>query len=186
MASSRDQLLQSAEKYVAKGKLDQALKDYLRVLEENPKDIATLNRVGDLALIEPKAFGLGLESQRGVKAMRAVGCVSLVRQKLNFIATSRSGVFQHSAHDARRDPLAPIGECHHHSFNERRRRAPISEVRHDQQRRGSHRIAIYLREVDRQIRRGHHACPCLLLDLRRGAGKDSTLIALRVHPKQRH
>src|SRR6202162_3871784 len=48
MASSRDQLLQSAEKYVAKGKLDQALKDYLRVLEENPKDIATLNRVGDL------------------------------------------------------------------------------------------------------------------------------------------
>ena len=48
MASSRDQLLQSAEKHVAKGKLDQALKDYLRVLEENPKDIATLNRVGDL------------------------------------------------------------------------------------------------------------------------------------------
>src|SRR6478672_6835996 len=48
MATSRDQLLQSAEKHVAKGKLDQALKDYLRVLDENPKDIATLNRVGDL------------------------------------------------------------------------------------------------------------------------------------------
>jgi tetratricopeptide (TPR) repeat protein len=48
MATSRDQLLQSAEKHVGKGKLDQALKDYLRVLDENPKDIATLNRVGDL------------------------------------------------------------------------------------------------------------------------------------------
>ena len=48
MATSRDQLLQSAEKHVAKGKLDQALKDYLRVLDDNPKDIATLNRVGDL------------------------------------------------------------------------------------------------------------------------------------------
>src|ERR1700730_11801415 len=48
MATTRDQLLQSAEKYAAKGKLGSALKDYLRVLEENPKDIATLNRVGDL------------------------------------------------------------------------------------------------------------------------------------------
>ncbi|MEP7131747.1 MAG: tetratricopeptide repeat protein, partial [Acidobacteriota bacterium] len=48
MATSRDQLLQSAEKYVGKGKLEQALKEYLRVLDDNPKDIATLNRVGDL------------------------------------------------------------------------------------------------------------------------------------------
>ena len=31
-----------------KGKLDQALKDYLRVLDDNPKDIPTLNKVGDL------------------------------------------------------------------------------------------------------------------------------------------
>ncbi|HTD51906.1 MAG TPA: tetratricopeptide repeat protein [Thermoanaerobaculia bacterium] len=48
MAASRDQLLQSAEKSLAKGKLDQALKDYLRVLDDNPKDIPTLNKVGDL------------------------------------------------------------------------------------------------------------------------------------------
>src|SRR5262249_20664312 len=32
MATNRDQLLQSAEKHVSRGKLDQALKDYLRVL----------------------------------------------------------------------------------------------------------------------------------------------------------
>ena len=48
MASSKDQILQSAEKFLAKGKLDQALKEYLRLLDENPKDVATLNRVGDL------------------------------------------------------------------------------------------------------------------------------------------
>jgi tetratricopeptide (TPR) repeat protein len=48
MAATRDQLLQAAEKAVAKGKLDQALKDYLRVLDDNPRDIATLNKVGDL------------------------------------------------------------------------------------------------------------------------------------------
>jgi pilus assembly protein FimV len=45
---TRDQLLRSAEKFIAKGKPEQALKDYLRVLGENPRDISTLNRVGDL------------------------------------------------------------------------------------------------------------------------------------------
>jgi len=45
---TRDQLLRSAEKHIARGKFDQALKDYLRVLDENPRDISTLNKVGDL------------------------------------------------------------------------------------------------------------------------------------------
>ncbi len=48
MAVNREQVLQSAEKLLARGKLDQALKEYLRVLEENSKDISTLNKVGDL------------------------------------------------------------------------------------------------------------------------------------------
>src|SRR5262245_56740351 len=48
MAVNREQVLQSAEKLLARGKLDQALKEYLRVLEDNPKDISTLNKVGDL------------------------------------------------------------------------------------------------------------------------------------------
>jgi tetratricopeptide (TPR) repeat protein len=46
--ANRDQILQGAEKLLVKGKLDSALKEYLRVLEENPKDISTLNKVGDL------------------------------------------------------------------------------------------------------------------------------------------
>ena len=46
--ANRDQILQGAEKLLARGKLDAALKEYLRVLEENPKDISTLNKVGDL------------------------------------------------------------------------------------------------------------------------------------------
>jgi pilus assembly protein FimV len=45
---TRDQLLRSAEKHIARGKLEQALKDYLRVVAENPRDISTLNKVGDL------------------------------------------------------------------------------------------------------------------------------------------
>jgi tetratricopeptide (TPR) repeat protein len=45
---TRDQLLRSAEKHIAKGKFEAALKDYLRVVDENPRDISTLNKVGDL------------------------------------------------------------------------------------------------------------------------------------------
>ena len=46
--ANRDQLLRSAEKNIARGRFDQALKDYLRVLDDNPRDISTLNKVGDL------------------------------------------------------------------------------------------------------------------------------------------
>jgi tetratricopeptide (TPR) repeat protein len=45
---TRDQLLRSADKHIAKGKFEQALKDYLQVLDDNPRDISTLNKVGDL------------------------------------------------------------------------------------------------------------------------------------------
>ncbi|MGA7991182.1 MAG: hypothetical protein WCC53_07120, partial [Thermoanaerobaculia bacterium] len=47
-ATKRDALLASAEKSLQKGKVDSALKDYLKVLEETPGDINILNKVGDL------------------------------------------------------------------------------------------------------------------------------------------
>ncbi|MFI5180265.1 MAG: tetratricopeptide repeat protein [Thermoanaerobaculia bacterium] len=48
MASKRETLTASAEKALQKGKVDSALKDYLKVLEEVPGDINILNKVGDL------------------------------------------------------------------------------------------------------------------------------------------
>jgi len=48
MASKRDALVASAEKSLAKGKVDSALKDYQKVLEEIPGDVSILNKVGDL------------------------------------------------------------------------------------------------------------------------------------------
>jgi tetratricopeptide (TPR) repeat protein len=48
MASKRDMLVASAEKSLAKGRVDSALKDYQRVLEEIPGDVNILNKVGDL------------------------------------------------------------------------------------------------------------------------------------------
>lgn len=47
---NKEQLVQSAEKNVARGKLDLAIKEYERVLEESPRDASTLNRIGDLWL----------------------------------------------------------------------------------------------------------------------------------------
>src|SRR5207247_11468765 len=38
----------SAEKLVAKGKIEPAIKEYERLLEDNPNDVNTLNRIGDL------------------------------------------------------------------------------------------------------------------------------------------
>lgn len=48
MASKRDALVASAEKSLAKGKVDSALKDYQKVLEETPGDVNILNKAGDL------------------------------------------------------------------------------------------------------------------------------------------
>ena len=50
MAGSRDRIVQSAEKNLSRGRLDQALSDYLRLLKEHPKDTFALNKAGDLCV----------------------------------------------------------------------------------------------------------------------------------------
>ncbi|MFP5287633.1 MAG: tetratricopeptide repeat protein, partial [Thermoanaerobaculia bacterium] len=48
MALQREQVVQAAEKYVSRGKIEPAIREYRKLLDENPNDINTLNRVGDL------------------------------------------------------------------------------------------------------------------------------------------
>ncbi len=48
MAVQRDKVIASAEKLVAKGKIEAAIKEYERLLDDNPNDVNTLNRIGDL------------------------------------------------------------------------------------------------------------------------------------------
>ena len=48
MAIKRDVIVQNAEKLVAKGKIEAAIKEYLKLVEDNPNDTNILNRVGDL------------------------------------------------------------------------------------------------------------------------------------------
>ena len=51
MAVRRDAVLATAEKLLSKGKYDAALKEYVRLLEENPNDILVLNKVGDIYVL---------------------------------------------------------------------------------------------------------------------------------------
>jgi tetratricopeptide (TPR) repeat protein len=48
MAIQREQVVQAAEKLVSRGKIEAAIREYKKVLAENPNDANTLNRVGDL------------------------------------------------------------------------------------------------------------------------------------------
>jgi tetratricopeptide (TPR) repeat protein len=48
MAATREQVVQAAEKYVARGKIEPAIREYRKLLADNPNDINTLNRIGDL------------------------------------------------------------------------------------------------------------------------------------------
>lgn len=48
MAPTREQIVQTAEKFVSRGKIEAAIREYKKVLAENPNDNNTLNRVGDL------------------------------------------------------------------------------------------------------------------------------------------
>ncbi len=48
MALQRDKIVGNAEKLVARGKIEPAIREYERLLDENPNDVNTLNRIGDL------------------------------------------------------------------------------------------------------------------------------------------
>ncbi len=48
MAQTREQVVQAAEKFVARGKIEPAIREYRKLLADHPNDINTLNRIGDL------------------------------------------------------------------------------------------------------------------------------------------
>ncbi|MGD2114421.1 MAG: hypothetical protein PVG07_05175 [Acidobacteriota bacterium] len=64
LKTSREKVVKNAEKYVSRGKIASAIKEYLKVLDEDPDDISTLNRVGDLyARIDRNSEAIELFSQ---------------------------------------------------------------------------------------------------------------------------
>jgi len=48
LRASREKVVHNAEKLISRGKIESGIKEYRKLLSENPNDISTLNRVGDL------------------------------------------------------------------------------------------------------------------------------------------
>ncbi len=49
-ADSKSKLLQDAERYMLRGKVQQAIGEYLKIVKSDPNDVLTLNTIGDLYL----------------------------------------------------------------------------------------------------------------------------------------
>jgi len=47
---SKDKILKNAEKFIREGKLDKAIEEYKKIVEENPSDWSTISLVGDLCI----------------------------------------------------------------------------------------------------------------------------------------
>ena len=73
MAIDRDAALKKAEKFLRQGRLDQAIGEYLKVIEEQPRDWSTINAVGDL-LVRSGQVESGMNG-----ADEAVGAVSRIK-----------------------------------------------------------------------------------------------------------
>lgn len=48
MAANKDKTRAAAQKYLQKGQLDKAIREYQRLVEDDPKDVRTLLKIGDL------------------------------------------------------------------------------------------------------------------------------------------
>jgi tetratricopeptide (TPR) repeat protein len=48
MALNQAKVLKNAEKYLRQGKIDAAIAEYQQLVQENPKDLNTINKIGDL------------------------------------------------------------------------------------------------------------------------------------------
>jgi tetratricopeptide (TPR) repeat protein len=60
VAIDRDATLKKAEKFLRQGRLDQAIGEYLRIIQEQPRDWSTINAVGDL-LVRAGQLESGIE-----------------------------------------------------------------------------------------------------------------------------
>ncbi len=47
---SKDKILKNAEKFIREGKLDKAIEEYKKIVDENPSDWSTISLVGDLCI----------------------------------------------------------------------------------------------------------------------------------------
>jgi tetratricopeptide (TPR) repeat protein len=121
MSGARDRLIQSAEKHLSRGRLDQALKDYLRLLEEHPGDSFALNKAGDLCVrMGRPADGIGHFS-RIAEAFSTDGFflkAIAIYKKINKIDPTRLDVYERLAELYARQGLTQDARSHYQTLAE--------------------------------------------------------------------
>lgn len=111
------------------------------------------------AEVQTESFGFSDETQPGVDRVRAIEAVAFVREQLDLVAASTSGVAERCLDDRGRDPTSAMRRYDHDCLDERRRRTVVGDVRHQHHRRCPHRVMFDLGEIDAQIRGCHHPMP---------------------------
>ena len=97
MAIKRDKILKTAEKLVQKGKLDQAIREYEKLLEASPNDSNTVNRLGDLygrVGDVDKAVGLYERVARQFADQGFLPKAIAIYKKINRLAPQRLDIFE--------------------------------------------------------------------------------------------
>lgn len=121
MAGARDRLIQSAEKHLSRGRLDQALKDYLDLLKEHPSDSFALNKAGDLCVrIGRPADGIGHFS-RIAETFSTDGFflkAIAIYKKINKIDPTRLDVYDRLAELYARQGLTQDARSHYQTLAE--------------------------------------------------------------------
>jgi tetratricopeptide (TPR) repeat protein len=97
MAIKRDKILKNAEKLVQKGKLEQAIREYEKLLKASPDDTNTINRLGDLygrvGEID-KAVSLYEKVAEGFAGQGFVPKAIAIYKKINRLAPQRLDIFE--------------------------------------------------------------------------------------------
>jgi len=100
MAINRDKILKAAEKLVQKGKIEQAIREYEKLLKLNANDVNTINRVGDLYNRIGQIDKAVEHYEKIARAYAADGFRSkaiAIYKKINRLAPDRADIFERLA-----------------------------------------------------------------------------------------
>ena len=100
MAVKREKVVRTAEKYVQRGKINAAIREYRKVLAEQPDDATTLNRVGDLYARSDQieeAIGLFTQIAENYTADGFFPKATAIYKKIIKLDPTRLGVYEQLA-----------------------------------------------------------------------------------------
>jgi tetratricopeptide (TPR) repeat protein len=102
VAVERDKVLQAAQKFVERKRYDKAIAEYQKIVAEDPKDVRTLLKIGDL-YIRANQYADAINTYEGVAkiytqqghALKAIAVYKQIRQIIDKYAPDLADAFSH-------------------------------------------------------------------------------------------